>query len=180
MALVTRLTRLFRADMHAVLDRLEEPELVLKQAIREMAAEVQHQADRLKACKLALAQTDERIAALEKEIAGSQEALELCFDAEDDKLARATMRRQLQSQKLLEHLHQQHGKQDKAVIEAEAVLNEWRERLESMRQKAEVLSSNPEPRDDDPWQAWQNAKVQVSDADVDLALLREKQKRGQS
>jgi len=36
MALVTRLTRLFQADFHAVLDRIEEPDLQLKQAVREM------------------------------------------------------------------------------------------------------------------------------------------------
>ncbi len=36
MALVTRLTRLFQADFHAVLDRIEEPELQLRQAVREM------------------------------------------------------------------------------------------------------------------------------------------------
>ena len=36
MALITRLSRLFQADMHAVLDKIEEPELLLKQAIREM------------------------------------------------------------------------------------------------------------------------------------------------
>ena len=34
MAIVTRLTRLFRADAHAVLDRLEEPEVLLRQAVR--------------------------------------------------------------------------------------------------------------------------------------------------
>ena len=36
MALITRISRLFQADFHAVLDRIEEPEQLLKQAIREM------------------------------------------------------------------------------------------------------------------------------------------------
>ncbi len=36
MALITRVTRLFTADMHAVLDRLEEPDVLLRQAVREM------------------------------------------------------------------------------------------------------------------------------------------------
>ena len=38
MALINRLSRLFKADFHAVLDQIEEPELLLKQAIREMEA----------------------------------------------------------------------------------------------------------------------------------------------
>ena len=41
MALINRMSRLFTADVHAVLDRIEEPEALLKQAIREMEEEVQ-------------------------------------------------------------------------------------------------------------------------------------------
>jgi len=36
MLLISRISRLFRADLHAVLDRIEEPEALLRQAIREM------------------------------------------------------------------------------------------------------------------------------------------------
>ena len=36
MTLINRVSRLFRADLHAVLDRVEEPDLLLHQAVREM------------------------------------------------------------------------------------------------------------------------------------------------
>ena len=36
MALINRMSRLFTADVHAVLDRIEEPDVLLRQAIREM------------------------------------------------------------------------------------------------------------------------------------------------
>lgn len=36
MAILERMKRLFRADVHAILDAVEEPEAVLKQAVREM------------------------------------------------------------------------------------------------------------------------------------------------
>ena len=36
MAIINRLARLFKADFHAVLDHIEDPELQLKQAVREM------------------------------------------------------------------------------------------------------------------------------------------------
>ncbi|ETW92791.1 MAG: hypothetical protein ETSY1_42105 [Candidatus Entotheonella factor] len=39
MTLMMRITRLFKADMHGLLDLLEEPEAVLKQAIRDMQSE---------------------------------------------------------------------------------------------------------------------------------------------
>ena len=38
MALINRVSRLLRADLHAVLDRVEEPEVLLRQAVREMDA----------------------------------------------------------------------------------------------------------------------------------------------
>ena len=40
MALINRFSRLFTADMHAVLDRIEEPDALLKQAVREMEEEL--------------------------------------------------------------------------------------------------------------------------------------------
>ena len=46
MALVTRLTRLFQADFHAVLDRIEEPDLQLRQAVREMQYALDHDQQR--------------------------------------------------------------------------------------------------------------------------------------
>ena len=48
MALVTRLSRLFQADFHAVLDRIEEPDLQLKQAVREMQFALDQDQQRLK------------------------------------------------------------------------------------------------------------------------------------
>lgn len=37
MILISRFSQLLRADLHAVLDRLEDPEALLRQAIRDMA-----------------------------------------------------------------------------------------------------------------------------------------------
>jgi phage shock protein A len=36
MALITRVSRLFRADVNAVLDRIEEPASLLRQAVLDM------------------------------------------------------------------------------------------------------------------------------------------------
>ena len=47
MALVTRISRLFQADFHAVLDRIEEPDLQLRQAVREMQYALEQDQQRL-------------------------------------------------------------------------------------------------------------------------------------
>ncbi|MGH8626524.1 MAG: PspA/IM30 family protein [Gammaproteobacteria bacterium] len=48
MALITRVARLFRSDLHVVLDRVEEPEVLLRQAIREMEEELSSDEQRIK------------------------------------------------------------------------------------------------------------------------------------
>ena len=54
MALIARVSRLFRADVNAVLDRMEEPEVLLRQALRDMQE--------------ALAQDQQVLAKMEKEL----------------------------------------------------------------------------------------------------------------
>jgi hypothetical protein len=56
MALITRVSRLFRADVNAVLDRMEEPEILLRQAVREMEEEVDREAQRARLIELELKQ----------------------------------------------------------------------------------------------------------------------------
>jgi len=38
MGIMTRFTRIFKADIHGVMDQIENKELILKQGLREMEA----------------------------------------------------------------------------------------------------------------------------------------------
>ena len=50
MVLINRISRLFKADFHAVLDRIEEPEQLLKQAIRDMEDDLANTEQRISLC----------------------------------------------------------------------------------------------------------------------------------
>ena len=63
MALVTRLSRLFQADFHAVLDRIEEPDLQLRQAVREMQFALDQDQQRLQLLQHEATRLDEACAA---------------------------------------------------------------------------------------------------------------------
>ena len=97
MTLMTRLGRLFRADLNAVLDGLEEPAALLKQAVREME-EILAGEDAARArlgleeARLAQASADcrTRVAQLDDE-------LSLCLGAGKDELARGLVRRKLEA-----------------------------------------------------------------------------------
>ncbi|WP_089720228.1 PspA/IM30 family protein [Candidatus Entotheonella palauensis] len=96
MTLMMRITRLFKADMHGLLDLLEEPEAVLKQAIRDMQSEIEQG-------ELALADRRQRevqlrssVDHLENAINACKEQIDIAFEAQHDDLARTFIRKQLQ------------------------------------------------------------------------------------
>jgi phage shock protein A len=159
MALITRMSRLFRADVNAVLDRIEEPDVLLRQAIREMEEDLAHDEQRARLLEHDQLQLDARLA-----------------DSGKDDLARALIRRRLeaeQQQRLLT------GRRD-ALAQTRAGLrrrlDDNRRRLDAMRQKADLLAVDEADRRDE---RWTGPDVGIRDEDVEVAFLREKQRRAE-
>ena len=177
MAIMTRLTRLFRADVHAVLDRMEEPDVLLRQAIREMEEEVAQNAQFLRARELERRQAQARLEAIESTRREIAEQLDLCFDAKNEDLARTLLRRRLEGERMGRHLGQRIAGLDKLVTERRAQLEDQRRRLETLRQKAEVFDVDAAQSQSGEGAPSGVEDFVVTDADVDLALLREQQQR---
>ena len=140
MALINRISRLFRADFHAVLDRIEEPEQLLKQAIRDMeddlAATEQH---------IALRSHDQdalsvRQSELETSIADLDTQLDLCFASKKDDLAKGLIRKKLEAQRVLKSLDTKHAANEKNLDQQRTALDENQATLDSLRQKAELFA----------------------------------------
>ena len=89
MALITRLTRLFRADAHAVLDRMEEPDVVLAQAVREMEEDVGRTSRQLKARDIELQRLRQRASELAASIAHDRRASWTCASRPATRRSRA-------------------------------------------------------------------------------------------
>lgn len=101
MTIMMRIRRLFKADMHGLLDLLEEPEAVLKQAIREMETEIEQG-------EQALAERVQRVEALrntaahvESEIATLESQIDIAFEAQNEALARTFIRKKLETENRL-------------------------------------------------------------------------------
>ncbi|HET9484256.1 MAG TPA: PspA/IM30 family protein [Xanthomonadales bacterium] len=179
MALIDRFTRLFRADMHAVLDRMEEPDVLLRQAVREMDEEVARASRELKARELERRGVRERLADVEAALAKIAGELDLCFSAGNETLARTLLRRKLEHERLARHLTQRGVALDRLIDEQRTALDEQKRRADAMRQKAALFEAEP-PGAAAAGPTWCADDLSVSDADVDLALLREKQQRSAS
>ena len=106
MALITRLSRLMRADLHAVLDRVEEPEVLLRQALREMQEELARDQQRQRLLGRERDQLDARAAELEQALRRNDQELDVCFAADKEDLARTLIRRRLETERSLQLLEQ--------------------------------------------------------------------------
>jgi phage shock protein A len=175
MALINRVTRLFRADFHAVLDRVEEPEILLRQAIREMEEDLARDGQAYKRHEREQEQLAKRESEFKQLTRSLAEELDVCFSADKEDLARALMRRKLETERSLKLLVRRQETIATQLNRLAQRLEENRSHYESMRQKAELFEE--QNRDTDTPDAWSGIDVRVREEDVEVALLRERQRR---
>ncbi|MEE2733134.1 MAG: PspA/IM30 family protein [Pseudomonadota bacterium] len=170
MTVLSRMARLFRADLHGLLDQIEEPDLLLKQALREMEAEhrvLTDQADSLQRQNARLQQSRQR---QQQELAQLQDDLALCLAQHNDDLARALLRKQLVLQRNLEGCALQLEANQKQHQRVATQVEQQRSELERIRQQAQQLDANKSGMGPSVTTALDT----VTDAEVEVALLRAK------
>ena len=175
MALITRLSRLFEADFHAVLDRIEEPDLQLRQAVREMQFALDQDQQRLKLLEHEAEQLAKVAVELVASIEGYDEELDICLAANKDDLARDLVRRKLAADRQLQTVKNQSAGIDAQQQRLASEIDEQSQQLASMKQKLELLVS-----DDNPLAREFNHADAIRNEEIEIALLREKQRREKS
>ena len=184
MALINRVSRLFKADLHAVLDHIEEPEQLLKQAIRDMEDDLAATEQRVALCAHDQDALSVRRNELEDTLTEIDEQLDLCFASEKDDLAKNLIRKKLEASRLLKRLNAKHVANEKYLAKQRSMLDENQSTLEGLRQKAELFAQRaPVPANgasefDDI--AWMAREMTISDDEVEVAYLREKNQRSAS
>lgn len=176
MALVNRLSRLFQADFHAVLDRIEEPDLQLRQAVREMQLSLDQDQQRLKLLQHEANQLDKAANTVTANLADYDEELDICLAAKKDDLARDLVRRKLGSEKQLQALQQQSADVESQRQHLEKQIDEQDQQLTSMKQKLELLVSDDERFTSDGF----NHTDAIRSEEIEIALLREKKRRAEA
>ena len=171
MALINRMSRLFTADVHAVLDRIEEPDVLLKHAVREMEEELARNEQRARALEHeheSLGERQHKAAAVLNELG---EQLDVCFESRNDELARKVIKRRLETERLERQIVERRAGLAKELTALRAAIDEQREQLDVTRQKAELLTANAAGDD------FRTGELVVGEAEVEVAFLRERQKR---
>jgi len=180
MALINRISRLFTADLHAVLDRLEEPDVLLKQAIREMEDELASGESRLRWLDHEHTQLSRQIDELGTALATVAQQLEVCFEENEDALARTLIKRRLETQRLASRLETRlNANALSHTLQAECVEQNRRD-LDTLRQKADILLDELTATSRGAPGGIAGFDTSVTDADVEVALLSEKQRRSRT
>ncbi len=184
MALINRISRLFKADFHAVLDQIEEPEQLLKQAIRDMEDDLAKIDQRTARCTHDLDAFSVGYVELESSIASIGAQLDLCFESKKDALAKSLIRKKLEAERLLKRLCAKHVANGKYLDEQRSMLDEHQATLESLRQKAELFAQrtpvNAAGHSEFDDIAWMAREMTVSEDEVEIAYLRESEIRSAS
>ena len=174
MALITRIGRLFNADLNAVIDHIEEPDVLLKQSLREMQECLLVSQARLKSQQSQFKQLEAYQTQAELKQRQYEEELNVCLAAENDELARTVIRRQLENEINLNDLKNRHDEQDLSIQEQQHLIDEQRRDLQSLQQKVEFLDTTVTPSPP------HTTADPISAEQIEVVLLREKQRRQNS
>lgn len=181
MALINRVARLFRADFNAVLDHIEEPEQLLKQAIRDMEDELAAVEHRMSLCFHDQDALGVRRKELQTAIDEYSDQLDLCFASGKDDLARTLIRKKLEAERVLKQLVSKYEANDRYLAEQQKSLHENRETLDSLKQKAELIAHRPSASASDFDDiGWMSRELRIGDDEIEIAYLREKAARAES
>ncbi|MGB5831751.1 MAG: PspA/IM30 family protein [Thiohalocapsa sp.] len=183
--MITRLSRLMRADLNAVLDRLEEPDILLSQALRDMQEAVASDERTLASLRRDQRRLRERRDSLSQRQSSTAAELAVCLDAGQDDLARALLRRQLEDQRLNTLLTGREQDLGARIEDLTEVLDQRLRRLETLQAEAALVMETRKEEagtrfdpsfDGSP--AWESdAPAPVRDTDVEVALLAAKRRR---
>ena len=178
MTLITRISRLFKADLHGILDGLEEPQEVIKQAIRDMEEDIATQERRLeelRAIMQRLAREAQETTATMQEI---ESQIDICFAAENESLARNMIRKRLEMARRAKGIARG---QEETQAQSDGLATRiatHKAQLASVVQKLRAYeTTQPRP----PWASSPCMPLQggsgITDDEVEVAFLEEKRRR---
>ncbi len=169
MGILKRVTRLVQADMHGLLDVLEDPREILKQSMREMEEELvkQEAEQRLLMERERAAEKQQKEG--ERQLLSIAGEIKLCLEAKNEALAKAAVRRKLETERSLARLSAIQDSLKRQREEHARRLQEARGCYDSLKDKVALF---PEHDPITPGAAL-SPEQPVSDSEVEIALLKE-------
>ena len=179
MTLFTRVSRLFKADVHGILDALEEPEAILKQAVREMEEEIEKSRLHIKKLDKQIERCETSKKKLIQKQASTEQQIDYAFPEENEGLIKSLLRKKLEINLQLETIENRSLQINDEKNDLQTEFKEQNDKSKSIIEKLTVFTDPPAYSqanhtdnygEIDPHQA-------ISQEDIELAFLQEKQRR---
>ena len=178
MAIIARIANMFRADIHGVMDRLENQELLLKQHLRDMKEALNFKEAKLQKMKTSRDQRMQDLNRYKQQRETLEHDLTMAVRKDKDDIARMLIRKV----KPLENLHEELSRHVRALEEE---IDQFERHLQLQRLKYEELKNrSTEYLQKTQLQKWEketfdpvsfNGYGELSEQEVELELLKRKE-----
>ncbi|MCP4320370.1 MAG: hypothetical protein GY951_02015 [Psychromonas sp.] len=178
MKLMKRLNKLMTADAHAVIDSMEEPYALLKQAMRDMESVIQEQDDRLNRTINSIGKLQQQSALYQKEQTCLDQDLDLCFESGKEELARTVIKKKLYLKQRVSLNKQSLTAATDKQSELEQLLQANKEKYQLIAQQARiVLTQRQADNQTEDLDALSPSGAAITEDEIEMALLNEKSRR---
>ncbi len=174
MGLLTRMTTLFKADAHGVVDSIEDRSLLLKQHLREAEAELARKRARHEALGAEEKESREASKHLAIEIKRLEEDVALALDGDKEELARFAVKKLLGLKRRAEQLDRRAKQLREEREELEKQIEKQDQELSELRVRVKSFLARARAGEEDI----RFVEPVVEDEEIEIELLRRRQDRG--
>ena len=136
MAIIARIVEIFKADIHGVMDQLEDPGLLLKQHLRDMAEALHRKKTELRKMKEAHNQGLKDLAAYKQQWEALDQDLTVAVRKNKDDIARTIIRKMKPLENLSDELARHLKSLDEELIQFNNYLQQQHLRYEQLKNRA--------------------------------------------
>ena len=177
MGIATRFVRLVKADIHGVMDQMEDKGLMLKQCLRDMENEIAREEEEIKRLEALQERALDDHVRVTGEMHGIEKDLKLALSNERDDIARNLIKKLKPRQTHAEEIDRRIMGLQKDLAARVEGLEEKKRDFERISLDAERFLSEAQARKES--EAWNAAEkmagsLDVSDEEVELELMRRK------
>ena len=179
MGMMTRMLRLFKADLHGVMDQLENQQLLMRQYVREMQTALRKKEDKCARLLSTLTQLEAVYRHLLEECDKLEMDLSLAIDRQKDDIARSLIRKQLANERKAQQMERRLAnlRREHAALTAE--IDTQRNQYEQLKAEVDGLCARMDENavetecPSTPFDGWKAP----TDEEIELALMRRKEAR---
>jgi phage shock protein A len=178
MGIMTRMLRLCKADVHGVMDQLEDKELLLKQYLREMETSLVHKEQQLSTLAGRIDRLKSQIARHGEEIDKLEQDLILALNKEKDDIARMLIRRRRALESASHNLKEQMAAMKQAQTRLSEKLTHQHLQYETLSTRADTYCRQAGHRLFETAANHQSGTIHArapSDEEIELELLTRKE-----